>query len=53
MNTEDIEIQHGLPDQPIRRAAEIYYEAFCRKLNPLLGTREHSLALLELTFGSS
>lgn len=50
MNMDNIEIQHGLPAQHRRRAAEIYYEAFRRKLDPLLGAREHSLALLEMTF---
>jgi GNAT superfamily N-acetyltransferase len=50
MNTEDIEIQHGLPAQHRRRAAEIYYEAFRRKLDLLLGSREHSLSILEMAF---
>ena len=42
---EDVTIEHGLAPRHRWRAAEIVYEAFRRKFDPLLGTREHALAL--------
>ncbi|MBA4376724.1 MAG: molybdopterin-guanine dinucleotide biosynthesis protein MobC [Anaerolinea sp.] len=50
MNIEDIKIQHGLPSEHIHRAVEIYYEAFRRKLDPTLGSQEHSLSILTMVF---
>ena len=44
---DDIVIQLGIPDPLRRRAATIYYDAFEKKLRPILGTREQTLAILE------
>ena len=46
VRVEDLVIERTLSPEHRQRAAEIIYEAFSRKLEPLLGTREHSLALV-------
>jgi len=45
--TTDIQICRGLPEHYRRRAAEIYYEAFARKVGAITGDRQHSIAILE------
>jgi len=42
-----IEVCQGLPERYRRRAAEIYYEAFARKLGTITGDQQHSIAMLE------
>jgi GNAT superfamily N-acetyltransferase len=42
----DIAIRRGVPEQHRHRAAEIYYEAFCRKLSPLIGSARHGIAII-------
>ncbi len=47
MQAQDIQIRHSLPESYRRRAAEIYYEAFARKVGAITGDRQHSVAILE------
>jgi GNAT superfamily N-acetyltransferase len=42
-----VEIQHGLLDRYCRRAAELCYEAFRTKFEPILGPPQHGVAILE------
>ncbi|MCL5292101.1 MAG: GNAT family N-acetyltransferase [Actinobacteria bacterium] len=47
MKMKGINIERGLPAQHRRRAAEICYEGFRQKLDPLVGSREQSITVLE------
>ncbi|MBN1810647.1 MAG: GNAT family N-acetyltransferase [Anaerolineae bacterium] len=46
-SSEQLEIRVGLPEQYRRRAAVLCYEAFRAKFEPILGTVEHGVAILE------
>ena len=49
MNVADqMEIRLGLPERYHIQAAEILYQAFARKLTPLVGSRERGVAILEM-----
>ena len=43
----EVEIQLGLPQRYRRQAAELCYEAFRQKFEPILGAPEHGVAILE------
>ena len=44
------EIRLGLPERHRRDAAELYYQAFRQKFEPVMGSREHGVAILAKTF---
>ena len=50
MTSTDIDIRLGLPDDLRSRAADIYYDAFCGKFRPILGSRENAIAALLESF---
>jgi ribosomal protein S18 acetylase RimI-like enzyme len=47
-----VEVRLGLPDSYRRQAAEIYYEAFQRKMAPVIGPQERAIPILERHFES-
>lgn len=51
--TDQVEVRRGLPERHRRRAAEIYYEAFRQKFEPIMGSQEHGVAVLEKAFDPS
>jgi len=52
MSDNLVRICSGLPDQYLKKAAEIYYDAFQSKLAPLKGSRKRVVALLATIFVS-
>ena len=50
--TKSILIQGGIPAHLRRRAAEVYDDAFAKKLRTFLGTREQRIAILEESFAA-
>ncbi len=50
MTREEIEIHLGLSRHFRRPAAEAYYEAFRQKLEPIIGSSQHGVAILEKDF---
>ena len=50
--TDQIEIRFGLPEHCRRQAAELYYEAFRQKFEPIMSSRQHGVAILEKAFDS-
>jgi GNAT superfamily N-acetyltransferase len=42
-----VEIRHGLSERHRRRAAELCYDAFRAKFEPILGPPQHGIAILE------
>ncbi len=50
--TKSILIQRGIPAHLRRRAAEVYDDAFAKKLRTFLGTREQRIAILEESFAT-
>ena len=46
----ELEIRLGLPEHLRRPAAEIIYQAFRQEFEPLLGSQEHGVAILERSF---
>jgi len=46
----ELEIRLGLPEHLRRPAAEIMYQAFHREFDPILGSQEHGVAILERSF---
>ena len=46
MSTIPVETRLGLPEEMRQDAARLYYEAFSRKLHPILGKREACLDIL-------
>ena len=47
MDDDDIEIRLGLAESYRQEMAQIYCEAFQGKLQPLVGSRDHGIAILE------
>ena len=47
-----VEICRGLPDLYLRQAAELYYEGFRRKFEPVLNSPGQGIAILEEAFDS-
>lgn len=45
-----VEIRLGLADQYRRQAAELYYEAFRQKFEPIMNSQEDGVAILEESF---
>jgi len=53
MNVPDqVEISFGLPEECRHQAAEIYFEAFRRKFEPIMVSQQHSVAILKEAFES-
>ncbi len=52
MTQAKIIIQRGIPADHMRRAAEIYHEAFQQKLQHILGTPEEAIPILEAAMQS-
>ena len=48
--TDQVEVRRGLPERHRRRAAEVYYDAFRQKFEPIMGSQEHGVAVLEKAF---
>jgi len=48
--TDELKIIHGLPERHRGQVAEIYYEAFCQKLEPILASQAHGTVILERSF---
>ena len=48
--TDQVEIRFGLPEYCRRQAAELYYEAFRQKFEPIMSSRQHGVAILEKAF---
>ena len=44
---DQIAVRLGLPERHRRRAGELYYEAFRQKFEPVMGSPEHGVAILE------
>ena len=51
--TDQVEVRRGLPERHRRRAAEVYYDAFRQKFEPIMGSQEHGVAVLEKAFDLS
>jgi ribosomal protein S18 acetylase RimI-like enzyme len=49
-DADALEVLVGLLSEHRRAAAELYYDAFFAKLNPILGAAEHGVAILEHDF---
>ena len=50
--TDQVEIRFGLPEHCRRQAAELYYEAFHQKFEPIMSSPQHGVAILEKAFDS-
>ncbi len=49
---DQAEIRFGLPEHCRRQAAELYYEAFRQKFEPIMSSQQHGVAVLEKAFDS-
>jgi GNAT superfamily N-acetyltransferase len=47
---DEVTVRLGLPAEFVRRAAEVTYDAFREKYDPLMGDREHTVAVLTKDF---
>lgn len=47
MDTDQVEIRLGLPQRHQHQAVGLYYDAFARKLAPLVSARDRGVALVE------
>jgi ribosomal protein S18 acetylase RimI-like enzyme len=45
--TDQIEIRIGLPENRVKEAAELFYDAFQQKLYPILGNKEQGIVFLQ------
>jgi len=50
--TGQVVIRFGLPEHCRRQAAELYYEAFRQKFEPIMSSQQHGVAILESAFDS-
>ena len=50
MTNGDFEIVHGIPDGLVLQAADLFYDAFRRKFEPIAGSREKAVAVLAEDF---
>ena len=48
--TDQAEIRFGLPEHCRRQAAEICYQAFRQKFEPIMSSQQHGIAILEKAF---